>query len=303
MVGLPGLRAPGDAAADRAAYVGRAVVTAGRPGAPALVLLHGTRRTRAMWRRQLVALGDAFHVIAVDLPGHGSLAGVPFGLARASDFVADVVDEVAGGRAVVVGQSLGGYVAMDLAARRPAAVAGLVLVSATTEPRAVARRAPRTVGSYVVAALRERLRDAPRGGAGAAGARREAGISAPAVRVLDTPGAMASPEPDPPATDGWLFRGGGRAIVSALRQSFLPRLAAYPGATLIVNGEEDALFRSGERAFLAAAVNGRLVVVPRAGHLVGEEQPAAFEAAVRRFAAEVGGGASSLPPLGSRGQA
>jgi pimeloyl-ACP methyl ester carboxylesterase len=92
---------------------------------------------------------------------------------------------------------------------------------------------------------------------------------------------------EPPATKGWLFRGGGRAMVAALRESFLPRLAAYPGPTLIVNGADDALFRSEERAFLAAAVDGRIELIDGTGHLANEEQPEAFNAAVRRFAIDV----------------
>jgi pimeloyl-ACP methyl ester carboxylesterase len=76
-------------------------------------------------------------------------------------------------------------------------------------------------------------------------------------------------------------------MVSALREAFVPRLAAFPGPTLIVNGEDDRLFRHGEEAFLAAAADGRLEVIAGCGHPVNEEQPAAFNAAVLRFAAEV----------------
>ena len=90
-----------------------------------------------------------------------------------------------------------------------------------------------------------------------------------------------------PATNGWLFKGGTRAMVTALRQAFKPRLAAYPGPTLIVNGEEDDLFRYSERAFLEATVDGRLVVIPGSGHEVNEDQPEAFNAVVRDFADEV----------------
>ena len=43
-----------------------AVEAAGPPDAPALLLLHGTRRTRAMWRHQLDGLADGFRVVALD---------------------------------------------------------------------------------------------------------------------------------------------------------------------------------------------------------------------------------------------
>ena len=280
-------------ASGHAAMVRRAVTTAGPAGAPALVLLHGTRRTRTMWRLQLDSLAGAFRVIAVDLPGHGALADVPFRLTDASDFVAAVIDEIAGGRAIVVGSSMGGYVAMDLVARRPERVAGLVLANATAEPRTVARRAPRTVGSYLVVAAGELLHGTPGQGAGGKGG--PAGEPGPGATAA--PGGTAS-SGNGPATNGWLFKGGARALVAALRMSFIPRLAAYPGPTLLLNGEDDGLFRRGERAFLAAATDGRLVVIPGTGHLVNEEQPVAFNAAVRRFAAEVGAaevGAAEVP--------
>jgi pimeloyl-ACP methyl ester carboxylesterase len=268
-------------AATRAhADVDRAAETTESDGTPVLVLLHGTRRTRAMWRHQLDGLADSFHPLAVDLPAHGALADVPFSMDGATDLVAAVIEGAARGRAIVVGSSLGGYVGMDLAARRPDLVAGLVLANATAEPRSLARRAPRTVGSYLLVAAGESLRGRPArangGGNGAEGA--VAGGRA---------GPAASEADEGPATNGWLFKGGTRAMVWALGQSFIPRLAAYPGPTLILNGAEDVLFRRDEHAFLAAAADGRLELIPGTGHLANEEQPAAFNAAIRRFAAEV----------------
>jgi pimeloyl-ACP methyl ester carboxylesterase len=265
-----------DAATRRAV----AVDARGPADAPVLVLLHGTRRTRAMWDPQLRDLSDTFRVLAVDLPGHGALADVPFRLADASAMVGSVIDD-AGGRAIVVGQSLGAYVGLDLAAGHPGRVAGLVLANASAEPRSIARRAPRTVGSYLLAAAGERVR----------------GMASSAEPASAADAGAAEGGPAMPATNGWLFKGGMRAMVAALGETFIPRLAAYPGPTLLVNGEEDLLFRHGERAFLAAAVDGRLEVIPGCGHLVSEEQPAAFNAAVRRFAAEIDG--ADTPPAGS----
>ena len=85
--------------------------------------------------RHSTGLSDEFRTIAVDLPGHGARAGEPFSLDGAADLLAATIrDEAAGGRAVVVGLSLGGYVAMVLAARHPERVRGLVLAGATAEP-------------------------------------------------------------------------------------------------------------------------------------------------------------------------
>ncbi|HEX7346598.1 MAG TPA: alpha/beta fold hydrolase, partial [Candidatus Limnocylindrales bacterium] len=102
-------------------------IAAGPADASAIVFVHGTRLTRTAWTAQLDALGDTYRVIAMDLPGHGSLADRRFTIADAADELARVIENAAGGRAVVVGLSLGGYVAMDLAARRPELIRGLVL--------------------------------------------------------------------------------------------------------------------------------------------------------------------------------
>ncbi len=229
-----------------------------------------------MWHPQLDALADEFRVLALDLPGHGAQADVPFLLAAASDAVESVIN-AAGGRAIVVGISLGAYVAMNLAATNPDRVAGLVLANASTEPRSVARRAPRTVGAYLLTAASERLRRR---------AATTAGGDPPPDASRD--GGAVDARADT-ATNGWLFKGGTRAMVSALGETFIPRLAAYPGPSLLLNGEDDRLFRRDEAAFLAAARHGRLEVIPGCGHRVSEDQPAAFNAAVRRFAAEVFG--------------
>ncbi len=236
----------------------------GPEDAPTLVFLHGTRVTRAMWDPQVAGLADRFRVVTVDLPGHGVLADMTFRMARAVEIARSVIEKN-GGRAIVIGQSLGGYVAMELAAAHPEMVAGLVLCNSTTEPRTVARRAPRAVGVYLVDRVGERY----------------LGRGAPVRPAGPVDG------PAPRATNGWLFKGGYRAVVTALRTSFLPRLAEYPGPALLVNGADDPLFRRGERDFLAACFDGRLRVIEGAGHLVNSEQPEAFNAAILGFAETV----------------
>ena len=102
-----------------------------------VVLVHGLRSSRTMWRAQLGTLERAGHAaIAVDLPGHGSRLGEAFTLAAAVDTVAQAVDEL-GGRAFVVGLSLGGYVGIRHAATHPSQVAGLIAASCSTRPHRV----------------------------------------------------------------------------------------------------------------------------------------------------------------------
>ena len=96
-----------------------------------LVLLHGLGASRRSWDPVLPALATRFHVIAVDLPGFGDSAPLPgpgeVPPAVLAQHVADLLDELGVSTPHVVGNSLGGWVALELASRRP--VASLTLLS------------------------------------------------------------------------------------------------------------------------------------------------------------------------------
>jgi pimeloyl-ACP methyl ester carboxylesterase len=246
----------------RALSAPRALV-AGPPDAPAIVFIHGTRLTSAMWTPQQAALAGPFQTIAVDLPGHGTRAHEPFTLDGAAEAVASTIRAEAGGRAVVVGLSLGGYVAMELAARRPELVRGLVLSGATAEPTGV-RMLPYLVLAEVMDDMSlERLERA-----NAWFFRRR------------FPAEIA----DPIVAGGFWPRGGAAALRSLAGERFVPRLAAYPGPSLILNGELDLPFRLFAPRFAAAAQDVRRVRLAGATHMANLDRPAAFCAAVRRFA-------------------
>jgi pimeloyl-ACP methyl ester carboxylesterase len=99
-------------------------------GAP-LVLLHALGLSRRAWDPVLPALASRFDVIAVDLPGFGDSAPL-YGQAevppaKLAESVADLLDDLGVTAPHVAGNSLGGWVALELAARRP--VASLTLLS------------------------------------------------------------------------------------------------------------------------------------------------------------------------------
>lgn len=107
---------------------------AGLASGHAIVFVHGMRVARRMWEPQMKALASEYRVIAMDLPGHGSLRNEPFHVEQAVETLAKIIDQAASGRALVVGISLGGYVAMELGAKYPKKAAGLVIASASVEP-------------------------------------------------------------------------------------------------------------------------------------------------------------------------
>ena len=93
-----------------------------------------------MWERQAPALAAAGHrVIACDLPGHGAAdrparAGSAYTTAELAASLLGVLDEAAVGRGVLVGFSLGGGVALQIALDCPSRVSGLALVDTTAWP-------------------------------------------------------------------------------------------------------------------------------------------------------------------------
>jgi len=98
-----------------------------QPGA-AIILLHGATLNGRMWDPVRVRLEPHYTVVAPDLPGHGSRAGVPYTLAAAVEVVRDAVLAVAPKPVILVGDSLGGYTAMAASLHvPPAQLRGLVL--------------------------------------------------------------------------------------------------------------------------------------------------------------------------------
>lgn len=88
-----------------------------------------------MWAPIREYLPAPVRTIAPDLPGHGARADRTFELTDAADLVLEDLTSRADGDAIVVGHSLGGYVALELARRAPERVASLVLSGASVEYR------------------------------------------------------------------------------------------------------------------------------------------------------------------------
>jgi pimeloyl-ACP methyl ester carboxylesterase len=88
-----------------------------------LVLLHGLGSSRAAWETIMPALAERFDVIAVDLPGFGAsaplLAGIEPSPAELATAIAAMLNDLGIDRPHLAGNSLGGWVAMELAKTRP----------------------------------------------------------------------------------------------------------------------------------------------------------------------------------------
>lgn len=107
------------------------VVACGDESAPPLLLFHGGVANSAMWMGDVAAWAPHFRVYAVDLIGEAGLSA-PSRPKLASEAYAFWLDDVMQGlgleRASVVGVSLGGWLALDYATRRPGRVESLVVL-------------------------------------------------------------------------------------------------------------------------------------------------------------------------------
>lgn len=235
----------------------------GGGGGRAIVFLHGMRLTRRMWQPQMEELAPEFRVVALDLPAHGALREGTFHLEHAVEHVAQVVDEAANGRAVVVGLSLGGYVAIEFGARYPEKATGLVIASASVEPN----------GWYTLPykIVMEAMAHLP-----------EHWLSALNRAVFLA--VYGKKRAQPLIGPGFFMRGGAAGIREVMKREFGPKLAAYPGPVLLLNGARDLGFRIHEKRFLALARRGQREVIPKAFHIANIDQPQRFSDAVRRFA-------------------
>ena len=242
---------------------------------PALLLLHGIGSNCRSFRHQLVQLADAFDVVAWDAPGYGRSDDPPpgAGLEYFADQAVGLLDELRIERAHVLGVSMGGVVAQLIYHRHPARVVSLVLVDTNAGGGALPEPARSERVRQRLSAL-ERL--GPRGMAEQRAPQLVRRVAPPAL-VAELADIMAEVRP-----------AGYKAAAVSLGATDLTSLLGEIGVpTLVVHGAEDAVVPLDTGRDLAAAIpNGRLTVIPDAGHVSNQEQPAAFNAAVRSFLTE-----------------
>ncbi|HLW70987.1 MAG TPA: alpha/beta fold hydrolase [Candidatus Binataceae bacterium] len=232
----------------------------------ALILIHAAGSNAHAWHRQYDHLGAAHSPIAPDLPGHGRSAGVE-GLGTIgdyADFVVAFLDALKLATAVIVGRSMGGAVAMDLAARYPSRVQGLVLMA--------------TAAKF---SLPDELRETWRAVTmGRMGQPFENGGYAPKT-IAEHPEVIREGWGEQIRTDPRVRWGD---IVAASQVDLRAALERIAAPTLILAGRDDATTPPADAEFLQQHIKGaRLEVIADAAHNLTTEQPAAVNAALEKF--------------------
>jgi pimeloyl-ACP methyl ester carboxylesterase/putative sterol carrier protein len=250
-------------------------------GAP-VVAIHGLGATKASFLATVAALAPRFRVIAIDLPGHGDSSkpvGAPYDARWFGDAVVQLLDALELERAHVVGNSLGGRVALEIGLRAPDRVDRLALLAPSMAWR---RKRPWAPALRLVRPELGVLPHAPR----------------PVVeRVLD----RFMPE----ARSGWAAAGvdeflrsfltprGRAAFYAAARQIYLeepegedgfwPRLRELSVPALFVWGRRDSLVPLAFARHVTDAVPAAQHLELDCGHVPQMERPRETHEALARF--------------------
>jgi pimeloyl-ACP methyl ester carboxylesterase len=252
-------------------------------GDPPVLFVHGLGAQWRVWAQTLPAVAASRRAIAVDLPGFGDseVGTAPVSISGYAEVLDRFCDRLGLDRVVVVGNSMGGFVAAEFALLARDRVSGLVLVDA-------AGMVPtRTELSRVLPFLWSTALIGAR--VGAAGRRIAArpGLRRAALRlVVNDPAALpadltywAMLPPPGPSTRGAL-----RAALSYATHDWGERLGGIECPTLITWGEGDALIPVRHADEYARRIAGaRIVRFPRAGHVPMIEQPGRFNEALLEF--------------------
>ena len=255
-------------------------------GEPPLILLHGFAASTFSWREVMAPLSEVGTVVSFDRPAFGlterPMPGAwkgesPYGAATQVELTVSLMDELGIERAVLVGNSAGGRVALLTALAHPERVEALVLVDAAVY-----------VGGGPLRVLRPLLNTPQMRRIGPLIARR---ITKWGMRL----GRAAWHDPSgltPEVLDGYAkslrAENWDRALwefARAYRSFDLPeRVAAIRTPSLVITGDDDRIVPTEQSVRLADELpNAELVVIPDCGHVPQEECPEAFLKATLRY--------------------
>ena len=233
-----------------------AYLTSGPEAALAIVFIHGLAASKEAWSGVAARVEPRFRTVRYDLRGHGESAPRPSPCSRA-ELAAELVgllNELKLGRAVLVGHSAGGVIAMQTAVDAPDRVAALVLIGTASLCN------ERTAAWYTSTA------ETARNEGGAAGMR-----------------AMGVRGSDVPVPDGATFAEVAEAMATLQSDPLTERLRSVTAPTLVVVGEKDFLGAGGSVILSRTVAGSELEILPQRGHGVHLEDPEWLAARITRF--------------------
>jgi pimeloyl-ACP methyl ester carboxylesterase len=256
----------------------------GKADGPVLVLVHGFGASAADWDDWAARLGDTYHIIAPDLPGHG-LTRAPAGYQSSGDGQVSVVEAMASALKlppfVIAGNSMGGGVAWRYTLAHPERVKGLVLVDAAGWPPLKAQKQGVLIftllGSPPVRAVIKNLDTTALVKQGMQSAFIDKALVTPALVKRYTDFSRA-----PGHRDILTSRPPGKPTDPT------PLLANIQVPTLVMVGAEDHVIPAADgQRFKDAIPGSTLIVYPGVGHAPMEQIPDRSAADLRAWLAKV----------------
>ena len=261
-----------------------------------IVLVHGLGGQWQNWLENIPRLARERRVIAPDLPGFG-LSEMPSEEISISGYgrvVEDLCRQLGIERALVVGNSMGGFVASEVAIQFPQLVERLVLVSAAGIASADVAKAPIMTIGRVLGALATHTAARDRAIAARPRSRHHS-----LALVARYPSRLKADL----AYEGF-FKGAGKpgfldALSANLNYDFRDRLPEIRQPTLIVWGENDSIIPVRDaNEFERLIPDSRKVVMKATGHVPMAERPSTFNDLVLDFLAETGKAREGEPVAG-----
>lgn len=244
------------------------IETWGDETAPTVVLLHPAGGTRHNWDPHAETLAAEYHVTAVDLPAHGDHPATDFDYARAVADIGSVLDAV--GSAVIVGHSMGGYIAMRVAAEHSEYVDGLLVAGASPNFRSgkmLLLSAAYYPVSYVLGAIARSER-----------------LSERVTRLLGEEVDTDQEEDEVDIEPRRRLYGTAQFVRAAAFQRTWPYAEAYDGPIGVAHGEQEPFDTHAEQ--LARRAGGDLVWY-EGGHQAPMSNPDEFADIVTQFLSDV----------------
>jgi pimeloyl-ACP methyl ester carboxylesterase len=257
------------------------IVEDGKPGAPALLLIHGAASSAAIWGPVVPALAGSCRVIRVDLLGCGRSSSPASGydIPTQARRVGAALDRIGTGPVTVIGHSTGATVATALAEQRPGKVTALVLIDMGPSPDAkIPEGLPvRLLLARFPGPLLWHLKTA---------ATIRKGARTGFTRPIDIPDFIIQ---DVLGMTYRAFAGTMRAPLDYMRQRSLPdRLATLGLPVLVIFGTDDKRWRSSSAAAYRAVPGARVELLPGVGHTPIIEDPQATGKLLLDFATAAG---------------
>jgi len=231
-----------------------------------LVLLHSNGGTLESWSLNLKDLGDYFRVIAIDLPGYGrsERLGGDISIESLASSVIAVMDRLEAEKAHFIGNSLGGTIALEIAAANPERAAKLVLTGTPCGDRSELEKL------LVILSKWEKEKDLAQIDE-EQGALITPGINPALLTLINSNLRMA----------GATFFQANRAISS---YNFNERVEKVGNEAIIIWGDQDGIASINNAWLLSKSLHGAPVhLIKGAGHSPQFDDPQSFNSLVIRF--------------------